>query len=331
LGLRSWVVGISDACGAGLQLFFLLSSYLITELLLRESESTGTIHLSAFYIRRMLRIWPLYFSFVGVCFLISKATSFTILTNPEFVSYLLLAGNWWTASHGFITTIAGPLWSISVEEQYYIVWPFIGRFGLRTGFWAASLLFLLLSTGTLIHLGRTLAPRTAVWCNSLVEFQFFAAGGILALALHGREFTPPAWVRGVFLALAVLCILIAQGGFNIVGEVGVGPASLIAGYGLFTVATVLLFLGFFQAKIPAAAAPFLYLGKISYGLYVFHLPAVRLLFVLGRHHNGLTASLFKIAAAFSLCVAFAMLSYRLLELPFLHVKRRFTLVRNRLD
>jgi peptidoglycan/LPS O-acetylase OafA/YrhL len=272
---------ISEACGSGLQLFFLLSSYLITELLLREREQTGIIHLRAFFSRRILRIWPLYFFFIGLSLLISKTTPFQIFTNSQFLAYLLLAGNWWTVLHGFIPTIAGPLWSISIEEQYYIVWPFIGRWGFRFGFWTISICCLLLSTGTLIYLGHNLAPRSAVWCSSLVEFQFFAAGAILALVLHGRDFTPPIWLRSVFLTVAAGSILVAQARFHIVSGFGVGPVPLLLGYGLFTVGVVLLFLGFLQATLPAAIRPFIYLGKISYGLYVFHYLSVRLLYVLG--------------------------------------------------
>jgi peptidoglycan/LPS O-acetylase OafA/YrhL len=328
-GSHSKLSIIEEACGAGLQLFFLLSSYLITELLLREREETGLIHLRAFFTRRILRIWPLYFFFIGLSLLISKTTNFRVLTNSQFLAYLFLAGNWWTALHGFIPTIAGPLWTISIEEQYYIVWPFIGRCGFRVGFWITSIFCLLLSTGTLIYLGHHLAPRRAVWCNSLVEFQFFAAGAILALVLHGRDFTPARWLRPVFFVGAATSILVAQARFHIVSEFAVGPLSLLVGYGLLTVGVVLLFLGFYRAKLPPAAIPVIYLGKISYGLYVFHYLSIR--FTVSLTHR--VHAFFPVAAiaALAICIGLAMLSYRIIELPFLSLKRRFTFVRSRVD
>src|SRR5580700_10426510 len=67
----------SDACEAGLQLFFLLSAFLIAELLLREKEETGSIHLKAFYIRRILRIWPLYFLTISAGAALGRWTHFT--------------------------------------------------------------------------------------------------------------------------------------------------------------------------------------------------------------------------------------------------------------
>jgi peptidoglycan/LPS O-acetylase OafA/YrhL len=88
-GSHSKLSIIDEACGSGLQLFFLLSSYLITELLLREREKTGLIHLRALFTRRILRIWPLYFFFIGLSLLISKTTNFQVLTNSQFLAYLI--------------------------------------------------------------------------------------------------------------------------------------------------------------------------------------------------------------------------------------------------
>ena len=102
-------------------------AFLHTELLLREREDTGTIHRLAFFIRRMLRIWPLYFAVI----LLSVAGSFVYhrWTAPArfVVPYLLLTGNVATAHLGAYprNPLLGPLWSISVEEQFYLLWPLL--------------------------------------------------------------------------------------------------------------------------------------------------------------------------------------------------------------
>ena len=113
----------------GVDLFFALSAYLITELLLRERERTGQIHLWAFYVRRSLRIWPLYFVFV-----IFAATlePWIIpgwhLVWPYTLGYLTFMGNWMIVLRDALpASSALILWTVSIEEQYYIVWPLILR------------------------------------------------------------------------------------------------------------------------------------------------------------------------------------------------------------
>jgi peptidoglycan/LPS O-acetylase OafA/YrhL len=333
-GLETFLSGsinaiIAGASGSGLQIFFFLSSFLITELLLREKEKTGSVHLRLFYIRRILRIWPLYFLFIGASVIVSKLGHNTVLTTTQFLCYLFLAGNWWNAFYGFIPTIAGPLWSISLEEQYYIVWPTIARFGKRA-LWIACSLFLIVSTATLWHLGSIHAPRYAVWCNSFVEFQFFALGAILAILLHNRRTAFSPVLRAALILGAAAVILGDQVGLNLASDIpAAGPVSLIAAYALLSLGVVLLFLGFFGMNPGSFARPFIYLGKISYGLYVFHDLSIRLLFRLAPrfHFNGVLSMVISLAV----CILLASLSYKFLEMPFLRLKQKFTLIQTRKD
>lgn len=332
-GLETFFTGsttaiIAGACGSGLQVFFFLSSFLITELLLREREKTGSVHLRLFYTRRILRIWPLYFIFIGGSLIVSKLTHFTILTTTQFFFYILLAGNWWNAFHGFVPTVAGPLWSISLEEQYYIIWPTIARFGKRV-LWIASGLFLVASTITLWHLGSVHAERSAVWCNSFVEFQFFALGAMLAMFLHKRQLVFSGAIR-VALALAAIGTIVGdQVGLHVVAGDAAGPISLIASYALLSLGIILLFLAFYGLKPGSFAQPIIYLGKISYGLYVFHDLSLRVSFRLAPriHFNGVMS----MVLALLLCILLARLSYTLIEMPFLRLKQRFTLIHTRTD
>ncbi len=104
----------------GVCLFFLLSSYLITELLLQERHKTDTVHLKAFYIRRILRIWPLYFAGVAIAIAVGLHNSTYRLSRSE-ILYLLCFVGWMGKAYHF--NPMGPLWSISCEEIFYIVWP----------------------------------------------------------------------------------------------------------------------------------------------------------------------------------------------------------------
>src|SRR5689334_4051967 len=124
--LALWVSKAVAGGGLGVVLFFVLSSYLITELLLRESEQRGKLDVKSFYIRRALRIWPLYFVFLIVTYLIIPQQSVYSIKTNYFISMLLFVGNWaCVIFRGMGSSVSGPLWSISVEEQFYIAWPLI--------------------------------------------------------------------------------------------------------------------------------------------------------------------------------------------------------------
>ena len=329
------------ACASGMQLFFVLSSYLITELLLRERERTGSIHVPAFFMRRILRIWPLYFCFIATCLLVTHATGFIIFPASAAAAFLLLAGNWWVVAHGFLSTIGGPLWSISLEEQYYLVWPFVARFGSRRGLWIASATFMVTAAFALVHLGHALTPRYAVWANSFVEFQFFAVGAILALMLHGRRVLPPVWTRPCLLLLAALLLAFATSWCSLFGDRGVAAAKLLIGYSCVSVAVIAIFVAFLNATVPRFAEPLIFLGKISYGLYVFHDLAIRIVYRLAyprfasllSKHNGRPElmCLPLVVSSLLIYIALASHSYRLLETRFLRLKSRFTFVRSRAD
>ena len=267
-------------------------------------------------------------------------THFVIFPASAAAAFLLLAGNWWVAAHGFLSTVGGPLWSISLEEQYYLVWPFVARLGARRGLWIASTGIVVVALLALGYLGHTLAPRYAVWSNSFVEFEFFAVGAILALVLHGRSARPPTWARPLLMLLAALLLGLAGSYFKvIVGFGGVPAGQLIAGYLCLTLAMVAIFLAFLNAAVPRWAKPLEFLGKISYGLYVFHDLSIRVVYraayprlasLLLRHHapSGLMY-LPLMLSSLLVCVAMAGLSYRYLETPFLRLKERFTFVRSR--
>src|SRR5205085_1151346 len=103
--------------------FFVLSAFLITELLLQEKQQFGKIHLKAFYVRRILRIWPLYFTAIAIGLLVSHFVVEQELPLRYVAGFLLLCGNWVISATGFPHSVMGPLWSVSFEEQFYLLWP----------------------------------------------------------------------------------------------------------------------------------------------------------------------------------------------------------------
>lgn len=113
----------------GVNLFFVLSGFLITFLLLKELEGTGKIHVKFFYVRRILRIWPLYFLVVGLNYFVIPLLThqFSVTAVKEHLIYnLFFISNFDILNTGFVgvgNDGLGILWSIAVEEQFYLVWP----------------------------------------------------------------------------------------------------------------------------------------------------------------------------------------------------------------
>jgi peptidoglycan/LPS O-acetylase OafA/YrhL len=331
-------MSLKEAGAFGVCLFLLLSAYLITELLERERQAMGHVHVRSFYARRILRIWPLYFAFLFGAVLLGTVVHSYRVEPARIGAFLLLAGNWYVASTGCGGSPIAPLWSISVEEQFYVLWPWIARGGRRCVLWL-SLIFLAISWVTLFELSHSLHANRAIWVNSFVQFQFFALGALLSVGLRGRvpDFKP--MVRFAFIMTGLLLWLIVAGILRIKDDsLKVTALPLMVGYALVALGCVFLFLGFLGARLPFSSS-LIYLGKISYGLYVFHMLAIDFAWNVfaPRVHIGATAAAWEVVlrlvniqiAAMLITILLAALSYRFLERPFLRMKGHFTLVRSR--
>src|SRR5215467_3640185 len=121
--LSSLLISVFGAGAYGVDLFFALSAYLITSLLLRERAATGALDLRGFYVRRILRIWPLYLAFVVFAAVMAVAIPGQQLPLRYVVGFCLLSGNWVYVFCGLPASFAIPLWTVSIEEQFYLAWP----------------------------------------------------------------------------------------------------------------------------------------------------------------------------------------------------------------
>lgn len=324
---KAWAVESAGALGAGL--FFLLSAFLITDLLWKEQAKTGKINLSAFYIRRVLRIWPLYFAFLALCVILGHIWHDWAISPLLLSSFLLLAGNWYIGAHGWPHSPIFPLWSISVEEQFYLLIPALAKLGGKRGIIWGSALTLIVSYLTIWHTGAHHAAFSlSMGTNSFVQFQFFAAGCLLATLLNGRIPAIAMPVRSMMM-LAGLSLWIApiKMSEHPVMKQSIGAVVV---YFLVLVGTLLLFLGVLgiKCRIPTSIQ---YLGKISYGLYVYHILAIRGADWTARFWEGGTARGVRGVAALAVTIGVAALSYEYFEKPFLKIKERFTFVESRED
>jgi peptidoglycan/LPS O-acetylase OafA/YrhL len=228
---------VQSASKFGLSLFFFLSAYLISTLLNIEKHNTQTIDLRAFYMRRALRIWPLYFAYIVAICLLQKVVPRFAVTAPQIALMLLFAGNWFFARHAPSGSVIEHLWSISVEEQFYLIFPTLVRLlpgnqlrRISIGGCALSLL----ATFSLATLG---AHGFSIWTNSFTTVLFFAGGSLLSTytdsPLLRRKKSPGL----ALLAVAIGLLLWLGGGAMFRMGDGHGLA-----YGLMTMSAYLIVL-----------------------------------------------------------------------------------------
>ncbi len=187
---------IIDAGFYTVDLFFALSAYLLTQLLVRELARRGKANVRAFYLRRLLRIWPLYFFFLGLAFILSNAfmgspyaSSFTA-RSAYFVAYLFFVGNFANGRMGPPMVILSPLWTICTEEQVYLVLPWLIRKATPLGIAAAGAALVVAANFTRVEFAFHYSSGVPVWFNTLTHLDSIGIGILLAAV-------PREWFSGL--------------------------------------------------------------------------------------------------------------------------------------
>jgi len=318
------IASVSRAGSFGVDLFFLLSAYLITQLLLREKEAFAHVHLRSFYLRRILRIWPLYFLaiFIGVALtLVDRDQRFPA---KYVVAFMLLSGNWLQSLIGAPGSVMNPLWSVSFEEQFYLVWPtVISKVRSVQSLLLVSLgLFGIAEAGRLILLRYARHSEVAIFTNTMARLDPLALGVVIAVLTRSRPLSLTWLARGGLLAAGITAWLLAGHYFSMT------RTFMLLGYPTMAMGAGLIFL----SALESGVAPYWlrYLGKISYGLYVFHILA---LYIVENAIGGYAKNLHKFLVfwwgGLTLTIVMAALSYRFIESPFLRLKERYALVKSR--
>ncbi len=323
------IISVLGTGAYGVDLFFGLSAYLITSLLLREREVTGRLDLRGFYLRRILRIWPLYLSFVAFAAVVAALSHTQHLPMRYVIGYTLLAGNWIYVFHGMPASFATPLWTVSIEEQFYLTWPIACRKLSSKGIAITASVLLALASLSRLALAALGGTVQAIEFNTISRLDPIALGTLLALF----ETRLPSINRGMRWALISggLLTWIAASAFSGSGMVGhaVNPWSLVLTRPPIALASIVILIGVLgSSKTLFKNRILIYLGKISYGLYVIHEFGRFLAAYFIHAHNGRTeVEQGVLALGFTLLLSMA--SYRWLETPFLRLKDRFSHVSSR--
>jgi len=309
-------------------LFFVLSGYLITYLLIKEKEKFGTISIQKFYVRRILRIWPLFYVALLLAVLIIPFNKFgkTISYNLQTIGlYSLFIPNF-ALMAGFKLPSISPLWSVGIEEQFYAVWPLFLK-AIKNVF-----SFLVIFLFGYITLKIVLVVTGNIWSQFSINLNYFsydtlAIGGIAAwLYAHNHTvlkvlyhpvlqitawlFFTVSFVFGPFDVHYIINKEIYSIAFAIIiANVSTNPAGLIK----------------LKGKV------FDFLGRISYGMYVLHpfiiiLAAIPLKHIVPAIHSKPAQLLLVNAVVVPLTVMVSWLSYRYFESKFLKRKERYSKV-----
>jgi peptidoglycan/LPS O-acetylase OafA/YrhL len=323
-----WTVGQALRTGyVGVDLFFVLSGFLITRILLNELKQTGGISYRDFFIKRVLRIFPIYYLCVAIfvlCFhwnegLLSSLLSYTF--------------NWYKPFH--IEPIAlEHTWSLSVEEQFYLIWPpliAILPHMLRsvTTWLIIPALSIVAALAISVHFESTLAANI-IYMSTATRMISLSLGAYLAVA-ESTGGALKTWQSIAILTAGAAVLLLdnVARGMHLIAAGGFYWSFALLGYATLCCGAVsaVIFSGgkiITTLKRILTLKPLRYIGKISYGLYLYHLFILFLLNIAPYQTEGGT-SFWRVSAAAILTFVAAHLSYSYLELPLIRLKGRLTL------
>jgi len=337
----------------GVYIFFVLSGFLITGILFDSRETAHRY--KNFYARRALRIFPLYY---GVLLLLTVAKWTTHGTAPPFfwLWFVYLQNYFWTATHGMALDFLvsggghafaaiGHFWTLAIEEQFYLLWPPIvflvrSRRRLMQVCVACVVARVLLTIYLQAHSPQVFQDGGVLYRTLPTQCDGFLVGGLLALWLRGK---PSPKVIDYAGLMAGAAILLFSGLLTLLrfepGWIGGGDAfSALSGFQntigitLLSLVSAIFLLAVTQpgswAYRCCNLAPMRSLGRVSYGLYVYHLPLFvitggRLLRLFGKHSAGDLAVIHAVLTVVA-TVLVSYISFDLYEKRFLLLKNRFT-------
>jgi peptidoglycan/LPS O-acetylase OafA/YrhL len=324
------IVAILKSGSLGVDLFFCLSSFLITSLLLRERDKNhGDFDLGNFLMRRGLRIWPLYFLFLLI---------FVVLAPLEYIDktcaafFFVFLGNWTFALWTYVPSSIVHLWSISVEEQFYVVWSLMLKFQPK---WLTLRMVCVgaFIVSILAKIILILCGSHVLWFNTFARLDPIIGGVIFADIVRSGSMLISGKKRISLLAIGLTLppamIYIAGRSETLEGW------SCLVFYPIVAICCMFLLAAVYEQDYIHFPKWLLYLGRISFGLYMFHMPMLLFwdLFLPVSTHGSIAIKLIRSISFFTctlgVTLILAYISYEWFEKPFLRLKdKRFTTIKS---
>ncbi len=258
----TWIYGASLWGWAGVTLFFALSGFLITSILLTTRDKPHYFH--NFHARRALRIWPVYLLLLAVVYLnapwfIGPSVWEALKTAPWW-AYIFCVQNLF---HLALPPALQPTWALAIEEQYYFLWAPLVRVLRRPWMLAVPLIAVLIASPTLRHTHLHWITPT----HTLTHLDGIAWGSLLAIGMHTLRLSRRTWLwMGICGSIL---------GFLVAGTIAGGTAYLDSGLAVGFAGLLLALVASTGARTPVhgflRCGPAAFYGRISYGLYMIHI------------------------------------------------------------
>ncbi|MEX0875341.1 MAG: acyltransferase [Actinomycetota bacterium] len=317
---HSYLLGVTRPIAGflGVDVFFVLSGYLITSLLVEENASSGSIRVAAFYGRRVLRLTPALLLLLGLGWIASSRTVAAMRYSREALVTAFSGANWFYDR----LSVLIHTWSLSIEVQYYVVWPLVLIAALKAGVSRRRLAWATIAIAIAVGVVRTTmyGELDGAALNAYRTYGHLDAlmlGNALALAPDLWE-----WTRRRAVAIAALVVFGGIVLLQLAYEPTFDPRAVYF-RGLFSI--FVLAVAILVAHItrrPGPLTSFLAhrslatVGRVSYGLYLFHIP----IFVIVA--SWTTRNVVSLPLGWALTFAAAVFSYTLVERPALDLKSR---------
>lgn len=303
----------------GVDLFFVLSGFLITGILLDTKDTQG--YFRKFYARRCLRIWPLYYAALFFMFVVvpmlrpSEAVKIYEPRSMPWWSYLIYLQNFLVPAITKATGLLGVTWSLAVEEQFYAVWPVVVRYSNEAQLRKITIGLICFSPILRFFLLR---QGVGLYPNTFCRLDGLMMGALLALTFRSKTFSPDAYVKPAWIALLIATPLALVSADRV--EWAVYSFTALA-----SVSFVYLALCSKQKWLQATLGNrfLIYTGTISYGIYLLEKVPTDAAMSLHLNRHPLLVLPLTAVATYGL----AILSWNLLEKPFLRLKRFFAVGR----
>jgi len=300
----------------GVNLFFVLSGFLITSILLESRDKPH--YFRNFYARRSLRIWPVYVLALAVCYLkadwfVGMPVGQAIRTAPWW-AYLLFIQNLFFLD---LPPGLGPTWSLAIEEQYYLLWAPLVRFLRKPWMLAGALATALIASPVFRMTHVAWITKT----HTLTHLDGIAMGSLIALALYTIPWRRRTW--------AILGLCLSGAGFTLAATIAGGTAlldsALTCGFGGAVLASIASTGAHNPVNGLLRRGPLPFYGRISYGMYMTHIMVFIYYgwFDLRMDAYGTAGDLAVVAFRLAVCTAVAAILWYGFESRILKLKRYF--------
>jgi peptidoglycan/LPS O-acetylase OafA/YrhL len=316
-----------DLASYGVTIFFTLSGFLITYLLLKEIEISGTVDVKKFYMRRVLRIWPLYYVYLMIVILLNGISNI----QWPILFYLLIIPNLKNSFVGVVNTVignqtmtfmVGHYWSLGVEEQFYAFWPWIvkkSKYLLQILIIFPIIFVLLKLTLRVFH-----APYNILVFVNYTRFGCLTLGGLGAYLYYNFPNKIKFFNRTYIEVIAWLFfILVASNKFHLTSIIDHEIISF------FTLIIIFNQINNPKKWISLENKLFDYLGKISFGLYVYNPLVIYLMsfvFTYFSFDNLILKRILIYVLVIPAIIFVAHVSYHYFEKRFLNIKTKYTTI-----